>query len=173
MAIWFPVFPIYKSVPFWEFGQCKLPPIDFTEDQKIYLSNVCIRECFIVSYSSVKKENSELRLVFFSGTAAFLKSLFKTFFLLFLPPPFLFSCCCVAAFQNFFVVFWIGCLAIKRCLFFISLNHTHLGSYLLKIWFGGGIRWCYGLEFNFFLGVLESFFLRKQSVFWSSISLAP
>lgn len=37
----------------------------------------------------------------------------------------------------------------------------------------GVIRWCYGLEFNFFLGVLESVFLRKQSVFWSSISLAP
>lgn len=80
------MFPIYKSVPFWDFGQCKLPPIDIREDQKILLSNACIRECFIVSYSFLEKENSELKLVFFSGTAAFLKSLFTTssFFCFFL-----------------------------------------------------------------------------------------
>lgn len=70
-----------------------------------------------------------------------------------------FSCCCVAAFQNFFVVFWIGCLVIKQwCLFFISLNYTHFGSYLLKIRFLGGIRWGYRLELNFFLGASERFF---------------
>lgn len=92
MAIWFPAFPIYKSVPFWEFGQCKLPPVDITEDQKIHLSNVCIRECFIVSYNFLKKENSELKLVFFFGTAAFLKSLFTTSFSVF----FLLLCGCLS-----------------------------------------------------------------------------
>lgn len=106
---------------YWHYGR---------SHQKIPLSNVCIRECFIVSYTFFKKENSEVKLVFFSGAAAFLKSLFTTssFFCFF----FLLLCGCLS---ELCCVFWVCCMGIKQwCWFFISLSDTHLGSYLLKTW---------------------------------------
>lgn len=139
MAIWFPVFPIYKSVPFWEFGQCKLPPVDFAEDQKI-TSFKCLHRGILYSFIQFcKKRKFRIKACLLSWNCCLLKepvhNFSSSFFFHLLS---FFSCCCVAAFQNFFVVFWIGCLVIKQwCLFFISLNYTHFGSYLLKIRFLG------------------------------------
>lgn len=132
MAIWFPAFLIYKSVPFWERGQCKLPPIDIKEDQKINLSNVCIRESFTVSYFFLLKRNFRIQACLLFWNCCLFKEPIHNFFLAFL---WTFFCCCVAVFQNLFVVIWICCSASKLCcLFSISLNYTNFWSYFLKQW---------------------------------------